>query len=76
MESLGGADTHAEKSGVAHFACDNEAQVLQNIRKLLSYLPLNNLDDPPIVKCLDDPARKDKDLDILIPKNPNKPTYL
>jgi propionyl-CoA carboxylase beta chain len=73
MESLGGADTHAQKSGVAHFACDNEAQVLQNIRKLLSYLPLNNLEDPPVVECADDPLRKDKSLDILIPKNPNKP---
>jgi len=73
MESLGGADTHAEKSGVAHFSCDNEAQVLQNIRKLLSYLPLNNLEDPPVVECADDPLRKDKSLDILIPKNPNKP---
>ena len=73
MESLGGADTHAEKSGVAHFAYDNEAQVLQNIRKLLSYLPLNNLEDPPVVECTDDPLRKDKSLDTLIPNNPNKP---
>ncbi|SVE31737.1 uncharacterized protein METZ01_LOCUS484591, partial [marine metagenome] len=73
MEDLGGANTHAEKSGVAHFACDNEAHVLQNMRTLLSYLPLNNLDDPPIVKCVDDPARKDESLDIIIPKNPNKP---
>ena len=73
MEELGGADTHAVKSGVAHFAFDNEAQVLQNIRKLLSYLPLNNLDDPPILECADDPARKDESLDTLIPKNPNKP---
>ena len=73
MEDLGGANTHAEKSGVAHFACNNEAHVLQNMRILLSYLPLNNLDDPPIMKCVDDPARKDEDLDIIIPKNPNKP---
>jgi len=48
MEELGGADTHASKSGVAHFACANEVEVLQNIRKLISYLPLNNLDDPPV----------------------------
>ena len=61
------------KSGVAHFAFDNEAQVLQNIRKLLSYLPLNNLDDPPLVECGDDSFRKDESLDTLIPKNPNKP---
>ena len=73
MEDLGGADTHAEKSGVAHFSCDNEAQMLQNVRKLFSYLPLNNLDDPPFVECEDDTARKDMSLDTLIPKNPNKP---
>jgi len=73
MEELGGADTHAEKSGVAHFSYDNEVLVLQNIRKLLSYLPLNNLDDPPIVESKDDPARKADSLDSFIPKNPNKP---
>ena len=73
MEDLGGAVAHAEKSGVAHFACDNEAQVLQNIRKLLSYLPLNNLDDLPLVECGDDSSRKDEGLDTLVPKNPNKP---
>ena len=73
MEDLGGADTHAKRSGVAHFSLDNEAQVLQNIRILLSYLPLNNLNDPPMVECIDNPARKDESLDMLIPKNPNKP---
>ena len=73
MEDLGGANTHAKKSGVAHFAYDTEAQVLQNIRKLLSYLPLNNLDDPPVMDSKDDPLREDEDLDALIPTNPNKP---
>ncbi len=73
MEDLGGAETHTEKSGVAHFSYDNEVQVLQNIRKLLSYLPLNNLDNPPIVESKDDPARKADSLDTFIPKNPNKP---
>jgi len=72
-EELGGANTHSEKSGVAHFAYENEAEVLKNIRKLLSYLPLNNLDTPPIVESKDDPYRKDESLDTLIPKNPNKP---
>ena len=73
MEDLGGANTHAEKSGVAHFACDNEVQLLQNIRKLLSFLPLNNLDHPPVVECKDDPRREDKILDTFIPANSNKP---
>ena len=73
MEDLGGADTHASKSGVAHFACENEVEALQNIRKLLSYIPLNNLDDPPILNIKDAPDRKDIKLDSIIPKNPNKP---
>jgi len=73
MENLGGADTHASKSGVAHFACENEVDALQNIRKLLSYIPLNNLDDPPISDSKDNPHRIDVKLDTLIPKNPNKP---
>jgi len=73
MEDLGGADTHATKSGVAHFACENEVDALQNIRKLMSYLPLNNLDDPPVLDSKDDPDRIDVKLDTLIPKNPNKP---
>ena len=73
MEDLGGADTHAEKSGVAHFSYDNEALVLKNIRKLLSYLPLNNLDNPPVIESEDDPVRKDLSLDSVIPKSANKP---
>jgi propionyl-CoA carboxylase beta chain len=73
MEELGGADTHASKSGVAHFACENEVGVLQNIRKLLSYLPLNNLDDPPCIDSTDDINRQDEELDSIVPENPNKP---
>jgi propionyl-CoA carboxylase beta chain len=73
MEELGGADTHASKSGVAHFACENEVEVLQNIRKLLSYLPLNNLDDPPCIDSTDDINRQDEELDSIVPENPNKP---
>ena len=73
METLGGADTHASKSGVAHFACNNEVETLNNIRRLLSYVPLNNLDDPPVLECRDDPNRQDIKLDKLIPTNPNKP---
>ena len=73
MENLGGADTHALKSGVAHFACNNEMETLKNVRKLFSYIPLNNLDDTPVLECRDDPNRQDIKLDRLIPTNPNKP---
>ena len=73
MEDLGGADTHASKSGVAHFACVNEVEVLQNIRKLMSYLPLNNLDGAPTLDSGDDFHRQDMELDSLVPENPNKP---
>mgnify|MGYP006102757039 CR=1 FL=1 len=73
MEKLGGADTHSSKSGVAHFACENEIEVLQNIRKLLSYLPLNNIDDPPFYDTGDSANRQDDALDTLVPNNSNKP---
>ncbi len=73
FEELGGAMTHATKSGVAHFACENEVACLQSIRKLLGYIPLNNLDDPPRMTPSDNPQRMDKSLDTLVPENPNKP---
>ena len=73
MENLGGAETHSSKSGVAHFAFENEVEVLQNIRKLLSYLPLNNLDEPPICEYVDSTRKSQKELDSLVPENPNKP---
>jgi len=73
MENLGGAETHSSKSGVAHFAFENEVEVLQNIRKLLSYLPLNNLDEPPIIEYIESTNKSQKKLDNLIPENPNKP---
>jgi propionyl-CoA carboxylase beta chain len=72
-EELGGAVTHATKSGVAHFALDSEIECLQSVRKLMSYLPLNNLDDPPQLVCQDDPQRMELHLDTLVPENPNKP---
>jgi propionyl-CoA carboxylase beta chain len=72
-EELGGAMTHAVKSGVAHFACETEIECLQTIRALLQYLPSNNQEDPPTVPCRDDSARTDERLDSLIPENPNKP---
>jgi propionyl-CoA carboxylase beta chain len=72
-EDLGGAMTHAGKSGVAHFACDGEIDCLEKIKRLLSFMPQNNLEDPPAVDCKDDIRRADPELDTLIPEDPNKP---
>jgi propionyl-CoA carboxylase beta chain len=72
-EDLGGAVTHATKSGVAHFACDGEIDCLEKIKRLLSFVPQNNLEDPPSIECQDDPRRADPDLDTLVPEDPNKP---
>ena len=73
FEELGGAETHATKSGVCHFVSENEVECLQTIRKLLGYMPQNNLDDPPRFECSDDSHRTDEDLMTIIPENPNKP---
>ncbi len=72
-EDLGGAMSHASKSGVAHFACPSEAHALECIRRLLSYIPQNNLDDPPFVPTDDPPARFNEALASIIPDSPNKP---
>ncbi|MEI8134978.1 MAG: acyl-CoA carboxylase subunit beta [bacterium] len=71
-EALGGADTHAEKSGVAHFASPNELACLDGIRKLLTYLPQNNREKTPQMKSDDDPARSCGKLISIIPDSPNK----
>jgi acetyl-CoA carboxylase carboxyltransferase component len=72
-EDLGGAMVHNSKSGVAHFAAEDEEDGFYQIRKLLSYLPQNNMEDPPFVATDDPPDRMDETLDSLIPDNPNKP---
>jgi len=72
-EELGGADTHATKSGVAHFALDNEAEVLQGIRRLLSFIPSNNVDEPPVQATSDPSNRTNPELNDIIPDHPNKP---
>ena len=72
-EELGGARTHAERSGVAHFAIDGEQATLEAVRELLSFLPANNADDPPAQPCADDPGRRDEALKTLVPENPAKP---
>ena len=72
-EELGGAVTHAQKSGVAHLVADDEIGVMRSIRELLSFVPSNNAEDPPIVET-DDPAdREDPGLADIVPTNPNRP---
>ncbi|MDM7916477.1 MAG: acyl-CoA carboxylase subunit beta [Candidatus Eisenbacteria bacterium] len=73
FEELGGALTHNTKSGVAHFAAADEREAIVTIRRLLSYLPSNNAEDPPRGPIDDDPAREDPELDTLIPSEPNRP---
>ncbi|MCD6368473.1 MAG: acyl-CoA carboxylase subunit beta [Thermoproteales archaeon] len=73
FEELGGADVHAKLSGVVHFIHDNEEEAFRDIRRLLSYLPLNNMDDPPIVEPEDEPDRMEEKLDSIIPEDPLKP---
>jgi propionyl-CoA carboxylase beta chain len=73
MEHLGGADTHAATSGVAHFAHDSELQCLQAIRELFRYIPQNNLDAPPRVESRDPRDRRDESLLDIVPDHPNQP---
>ena len=73
FEELGGAMTHNTKSGVAHFAADDEEQCLEDVRYLMSFLPLNNLEMPPRVEPYDDPERMDEALDTIVPDDPSKP---
>ena len=73
FEGLGGASIHAIRSGVAHIVGETEAQTLLLTRKLLSFVPQNNLDDPPFVSTDDPPDRADEALNTLLPRNPNKP---
>jgi acetyl-CoA carboxylase carboxyltransferase component len=73
FETLGGADIHAQRSGVAHFAADDEAHALALTRRLLSYLPSNNAERPPHQSTGDDPFRADEALDSLVPEDPSLP---
>jgi propionyl-CoA carboxylase beta chain len=72
-EDLGGALTHNQKSGVAHFAADNEQAVILLTRELLSFLPSNNAEDPPAAPSDDPPFREEELLKSIVPANPNKP---
>jgi acetyl-CoA carboxylase carboxyltransferase component len=73
FEELGGASVHSEISGVCHLAADSEADSLYLVRKLLSYLPQNNMEDPPFVPTQDDPLRMDEELDSIVPDDSSKP---
>src|SRR5713226_1419669 len=73
FEELGGAAVHATRSGVAHFVADDDPACLALIRRLLAYLPQNNLEDPPLVDMGDDPTRMDDALDGIVPDDPTKP---
>ena len=72
-EELGGAETHAKKSGVSHFTSNNEVECLETLRELLSFIPQNNLEDPPRMECSDPADRADTKLDSIIPKRSEKP---
>jgi len=73
FEGLGGASVHSEISGVCHLAADSEADTLYLIRKLLGYLPQNNMEDPPYVLTNDDNLRMDENLNSIVPDDPSKP---
>jgi len=72
-EELGGAMAHNTVSGVAHFAAENDEECLLMIRELMSFLPSNNMEDPPYKETNDDPYREDEDLNYLVPDDPNRP---
>ena len=72
-EELGGATAHATRSGVAHFAIEDEQTCLREVRRLVSFLPLNNVEDPPMVESTDDPDRLVPELTDIVPDDPNRP---
>jgi len=72
-EELGGAGSHSSRSGVAHFSCQSEEDALDRIRRLLSYLPQNNMEDPPRVASWDDPDRELDGITDIVPEAPRKP---
>jgi propionyl-CoA carboxylase beta chain len=73
QNELGGAMTHNSKSGVAHFAGDDDEQTIMMIRELLSFIPSNNMEDPPVKHTLDSFNREDEKLQEIVPADPNKP---
>ncbi len=72
-EHLGGADSHATHSGVVHFSYASEVECLDEVRRLLSFMPQNNMEDPPVSPSYDDPTRTDELLQTIVPDDPVKP---
>ncbi len=72
-EELGGAEVHASKSGVAHFACESEADAIAKAKRLLLYIPQNNIEDPPTADNGDSPEREEAALNKIVPDNVNQP---
>jgi acetyl-CoA carboxylase carboxyltransferase component len=70
FEDLGGALAHNQKSGVAHFACESDQDAIEQIKRLLSYLPNNNMEDPPLLPCTDPAGREAPALDAIVPDSP------
>lgn len=73
VENLGGAMIHASKSGVAHFVSENEEEAMKTLRRLISYMPQNFMENAPVIDCDDPIDRVDDVLNQIIPDNPNKP---
>ena len=73
FEELGGAQVHSDTSGVCHISGASEAETLALVRQMFSYLPQNNMEDPPYREPKDDPLRRDEALDTIIPSDPSKP---
>jgi len=73
FEALGGATVHAEKSGVAHFASDSERDAMRTVRRILSYVPSNNVEEPPVLDLRDDSERRDPELATIVPSESDKP---
>lgn len=73
QDQLGGAGVHASKSGVAHFVSEDEQSGIETIKKLISFIPQNNMEDAPLMPCVDSVDRTDEALNSVIPDNPNKP---
>lgn len=73
LDELGGAEVHSRKSGVAHFMFEDEENTLMGVKRLLSYLPSNNLENPPFVNTEDSPSRIEEKLRDIVPDDPNKP---
>jgi len=72
-DDLGGAMTHNSKSGVAHFVSENDEQSMMMVRELITFLPSNNMEDPPVKPCTDDIHREDERLQTMVPVDPNRP---